>query len=147
MHEYTTLERLSRAGLPVPTPLAASDNAVLMSYFGSRSGAAPTLSEVGLETEDAVPLFEEMVRSMASMLQAGVIHGDLSAYNLLFWEGKLHIIDFPQVTDPTSNPNAYSIFARDVARVFEYFERQGVQSDRDLETLIQDLWRRGAADD
>jgi RIO kinase 1 len=146
MHEYTTLERLSRAGLPVPTPLAASDNAVLMSYFGSRSGAAPTLSEVGLETEDAVPLFEEMVRSMASMLQAGVIHGDLSAYNLLFWEGTLHIIDFPQVTDPESNPNAYSIFARDVARVFEYFERQGVHSDRDMDTLTQDLWRRGAAE-
>jgi RIO kinase 1 len=146
MHEYTTLERLSKAGLPVPTPLAASDNAILMGFFGSRSGAAPTLSEVGLDSGEAIRLFHVMVDSIESMLNERVIHGDLSAYNLLFWEGKLQIIDFPQVIDPESNPKAYELFARDVARVYEYFARQGVRYDRDVDTLTQDLWQSAVAE-
>lgn len=104
MHEYNTLVRLSSMGLPVPSPVAASDNAVLMTFIGSRTGAAPTLSEVGLDPEEANRLFPEMSQHLETMLRAGVIHGDLSAYNLLYWEGRIQIIDFPQVTDPGSNP-------------------------------------------
>ena len=50
-----------------------------------------------------------------------MIHGDLSAFNILYWEGKVTLIDFPQVTLSESNHNAYRIFQRDVRRVCEYF--------------------------
>lgn len=142
MHEYTTLERLSRTGVSVPPPVAASDNAVLMGYIGSRSGAAPTLSEVGIEAGEAARLFPALVQDISIMLSEDVIHGDLSAYNLLYWEGKIHIIDFPQVIDPQSNPHAYELFARDVTRVCEYFTRQGVRGDRNADQLTREVWQQ-----
>jgi RIO kinase 1 len=83
-----------------------------------------------------------MVKSIETMLREGIIHGDLSAYNLLYWEGSIRIIDFPQVTDPQSNPNAFALFARDVTRVYEYFNRHGVTCRLDADVLAQDLWQR-----
>ena len=142
MHEYTTLERLHKVNIAVPLPIAASDNAILMSYVGSRTGAAPTLSEVGLRPDEATGLFRSVVRSMETMLREGVIHGDLSAYNLLYWEGRIHFIDFPQVTNPESNPNAYALFERDVTRVYDYFLRQGASHSSDANTLAQEIWQR-----
>jgi RIO kinase 1 len=142
MHEYSTLERLSGMGLPVPSSIAASDNAILMTFTGSRTGAAPTLSEVGLEAHEANRLFPQMRRHLETMLWAGVIHGDLSAYNLLYWNNEIQIIDFPQVTDPESNPHAQALFTRDVTRVCEYFRRQGADNNEDPDTLAQTLWNR-----
>ena len=63
------------------------------------------------------------------MLQNGMIHGDLSAYNILYWEGEITLIDFPQVTDSRGNTHARDILARDVTRVCEYFADQGVDND------------------
>jgi RIO kinase 1 len=74
------------------------------------------------------------------MLAAGVVHGDLSAYNVLYWQGRLTIIDFPQMVDPHDNPEAYALFQRDLARVCAFFERLGVPSQPDR--LARDLWRQ-----
>jgi len=129
MHEYTALERLYDAGAAVPKPIASGENSILMSYHGDGQLAAPTLSEISLEEGDAGVLFEEVLRNIDIMLQHNLIHGDLSAYNILFWEGRITIIDFPQVTDLHANDNAYAILRRDIHRVCEYFSRQGVECD------------------
>ena len=63
------------------------------------------------------------------MLAHGRVHADLSAYNLLYWEGHLWLIDFPQAISPSGNLNAFRIFERDVTRICEYFSRQGVSAD------------------
>ena len=102
--------------------------------------AAPTLNQVSLEPEEAVPLLKEVLRNIELMLQHGLIHGDLSAYNILHWEGKITLIDFPQVTDVLTNTNATFILQRDIKRICEYFARQGVQSDPD--GFMADLWDR-----
>ena len=65
---------------------------------------------------------------------------DLSAYNILYWEGEITIIDFPQVADVSGNPHAEAILRRDVARVCEYFARQGAPSDP--LAIADELWRR-----
>lgn len=142
MYEYTSLGRLYRAGAPVPRPIAASDNAVLMSYVGDAHGAAPTLSEVRLEPDEAEALFAEVVRSIERMLREGIIHGDLSAYNILYWEGRITLIDFPQVTSPHANQSARFLLGRDIARVCDYFSRQGARCDPDA--LLRELWSRYA---
>jgi RIO kinase 1 len=129
MHEYNTLDTLYRAGANVPQPLAASENAILMSYFGDVHMAAPTLNEVRLEREEAEPLFHKVLRNIELMLQQGMIHGDLSAYNILYWEGEIILIDFPQVTNSRANSNAHFILRRDIERICEYFARQGVKTD------------------
>jgi RIO kinase 1 len=63
---------------------------------------------------------------MDLLLAHKVIHGDLSAYNILFWDGEIKLIDFPQIVSPEGNRNAYRIFSRDVHRVCEYFSKQGM---------------------
>ncbi len=140
MHEYTTLGRLHHAGASVPRPLAAGENAVLMSYVGDAHGAAPPLSEVRLDPDEAESLFTEVLRNVELMLQEGVIHGDLSAYNILYWQGGVTLIDFPQVSDPHANQSARFLLGRDIARVCDYFARQGVR--RDPGALLRDLWSR-----
>ncbi len=140
MYEYTTLQRLYQAGAAVPKPVVASENAILMGYIGDDRMAAPLLSEVRLDRDEAAPLFDEVLRNIHLMLQQHVVHGDLSAYNILYWEGTITLIDFPQVTDVLTNRNAYVILRRDVTRICEYFARQGVS--RDPMPIVDSLWHR-----
>lgn len=140
MHEFTTLENLHKAGGAVPRPVASYDNAILMAYIGDEKSAAPALNELDLEPDEATMLFEEVRRNIELMLQQGIIHGDLSAYNILYWQEKITLIDFPQVTNIHTNPKAYFIFQRDVSRVCDYFSRQGVQCHP--QALTDELWFR-----
>lgn len=143
MYEFTTMQALYTAGGAVPQPVASSENAILMTYYGDETIPAPTLSEVTLEADEALPLFNEALRNIELMLQNGWIHGDLSAYNILYWDGAITLIDFPQVTQAKSNSSAQFILNRDIERVCQYFADQGVQ--RDAAEIARQLWRRYAA--
>lgn len=143
MYEYTTLKRLHQAGAAVPQPFGASENAVLMSYHGDAHMAAPTLNEVVLKREEAEELFDEVMRNVELMLQHELVHGDLSAYNILYWEGQITLIDFPQVIDVHSNSQAQMILQRDITRICEYFAQQGVE--RDPASITDGFWERYGA--
>lgn len=145
MYEYTTLQRLRSVNATVPKPFGVGENAILMTYYGDERMAAPTLSEVTLEADEAQPLFFRVLHNIELMLQSGMIHGDLSAYNLLYWEGDVILIDFPQVSDAHSNKQAYAILERDIVRVCEYFAEQGVECD--AQGIMKRLWRRYVAQD
>ena len=140
MYEYTTLQKLYAAGANVPQPITVSENAILMGYCGDRYEAAHTLNELRLSPDEAAPLLDVVLTNIEIMLQHGLIHGDLSAYNILYWEGEITLIDFPQVTEVEHNSNAYFILRRDVQRVCEYFAQQGVQ--RDPQAIMDRLWER-----
>src|SRR4029450_10228487 len=86
-------------------------------------------NEVHLSKDEAAPLFQVVLRNIELLLQHGLIHGDLSAYNLLYWQGGVVLIDFPQVTDISTNSKSDFILRRDINRVCEYFARQGVRCD------------------
>lgn len=129
MHEFNTLARLYKAGAAVPEPVASSDNAILMGYVGDVHTAAPTLNEVSLEAHEASLLFDKVMHNIQLMLQLGLIHGDLSAYNILYWAHDVTLIDFPQITDSANNTHARFILERDITRVCDYFSRQGVRCD------------------
>ncbi len=140
MYEYKTLERLYAAGAAVPKPLAVAENAILMGYIGGNQLAAPTLQEVRLELAAARRLFDQVIQNIEIMLSANWIHGDLSAYNILYWEGEITLIDFPQVTNAVGNSNARFILTRDIQRVCDYFSMQGVTVN--ARALAEELWRR-----
>ncbi|MBV9788387.1 MAG: hypothetical protein JOZ51_09450 [Chloroflexi bacterium] len=140
MHEFTTLEQLHRLGAAVPKPFAVNDNALLMSYYGDAKTAAPTMNGVRLEAREAQRLFAEVLRNIELMLMQGLIHGDLSAYNILYWEGNVTLIDFPQITYAATNSHAQEILRRDITRVCEYFRAQGVASQP--HQIAADLWTR-----
>lgn len=137
-YEFQTLEMLQNAGADVPGPYAMEKNSILMDYIGDEDTAAPTLNSVRLEREEVKPLFERVIQNVDLLLTHRRIHGDLSAYNILYWDGEITFIDFPQVVQPDSNPAAWSIFLRDVTRVCQYFAAQGFQ--RDARRLAADLW-------
>jgi RIO kinase 1 len=122
-NEYTTLQALQGSDVPVPKVYGMGANALLMEYLGEPGSPAPTLEEVWLTREETRPLFDQLVESIRLMLARGKIHADLSAYNVLYWEGRISIIDFPQAVDAFYNPNAYKFFERDVRRICQYFAR------------------------
>ncbi len=136
--EYKTLQLLAEAGADIPKPYASGANAILMDYIGDELMAAPTLNSISLDMAEARILFERVMFNIESCLKAGRIHADLSAYNILYWDGSITLIDFPQAIHPDENRNAYRIFQRDVLRVCEYFNSQGVRSDPS--TLAKKLW-------
>ena len=137
-YEFQTLELLHAAGADVPKPYAMEKNAILMDYIGEYGEAAPTLNTVTLDRDEVKPLFERVIRNIDLLLSRERIHGDLSAYNILYWDGDITLIDFPQVVHAEFNPAAWTIFQRDVARVCQYFAAQGLK--RDARKLAAELW-------
>jgi len=137
-YEYKTLEMLYEAGADVPKPFAMEKNAILMEYIGDEDSAAPTLGGVTLDRNEVKPLFERVVRNIDLLLAKERIHGDLSSYNILYWDGDITLIDFPQVVNPGMNPSAWMIFLRDVTRVCQYFASQGLKHSP--RKLAAELW-------
>ncbi|MDX1935080.1 MAG: RIO1 family regulatory kinase/ATPase [Capsulimonadales bacterium] len=131
MYEFTTLSRLHAAGGSVPQPYSASENALLMDFCGDEKKAAPTLIETAIRPFEAQPLLNETLRNIELMLELDMIHGDLSAYNILYRDGEITLIDFPQVTNSKSNPHAEFLLQRDVTRVCQYFASHGATCDPD----------------
>jgi RIO kinase 1 len=138
-HEFTSLQYLHAAGADVPEPYTMADNAILMEFIGDKYAAAPALNEISLDASEAHGLFERILVNLDILLTHDRIHGDLSAYNILFWGGEISLIDFPQVISPRVNHQAFRIFSRDVHRICEYFERQGVSAQP--EKISEELWR------
>ena len=124
--EVATLSLLNDAGADVPRVYASNDNAILMDYIGDADWPAPILQNVTLRKKEARPMFDRLLHNVDLMLAHNRIHGDLSAHNILYWEGEVKIIDFPQAVNPDVNPYAYEILLRDVTRVCQYFEKYGI---------------------
>lgn len=139
-NESATLTALHAAGALVPKPYSVGGNAILMEYLGERGTPATTLNHVTLEAAEARRLFDLTVDNIRLMLENNVVHGDLSAFNIMYWQGDIRIIDFPQAVNPYRNPHAFKIFARDVERVCQYFEPYGV--DAQHWQLSRALWKQ-----
>jgi RIO kinase 1 len=139
-HEWETLNQLHAAGADVPRPVACAGSALLMEFIGEGSLPAPSLQGISLAKEEALPLFRQLLRNLKLWLSCHLVHGDLSPYNVLYQEGKVTVIDFPQAVDARRNRNAYSLLLRDVENVCGYFARWGVRSHP--ARLVHDLWTR-----
>jgi RIO kinase 1 len=138
-HEYHTMQLLADAGVDLPRPYASSENAILMDFIGDEFVSAPTLNTVSLGITEAQQLFKRVMYNIELMLRFNRIHADLSAYNIVYWQGGIKLIDFPQAIHPDENRNAYRIFARDVEKVCAYFASQGV--DDDPVRLARGMWQ------
>ena len=101
---------------------------------------APLLQRVEPAPAEAGRLFAVLMRQVELWLRCDRIHGDLSSYNILYWQGRLTVIDFPQAVDPRANPHAYELLARDIANVARYFGRFAVPLEPAL--LADRLWTR-----
>lgn len=139
-HEYQTLQLLHGAGAAVPQPFARSGQALLMTYVGDLDAPAPLLQHAEVPAAAAEPLFRQLLREIELWVACGRVHADLSPFNILYWEGKPTVIDFPQAVDPETNPQARALLTRDLANLCRFFARYGVRADP--EVLTSGLWRR-----
>ena len=111
-----------------------------MEYVGDEDGAAPMLANVRLERDEAQAVFERLIRNIELMLACDRVHGDLSPFNVLYHDGDVRIIDFPQAVDPRFNSSALPLLERDVDRICQYAARYGVQAD--APRITRSLWGR-----
>ncbi len=120
--EVDALHRLAAAGVRVPRPYNFLDGVLLMELVTDDSGeAAPRLNDLVLTPELAREYHRIMITQVVRMLCAGVIHGDLSEYNVLVGSEGPVIIDLPQAVDAAGNNNACAMLERDVANLATYF--------------------------
>ncbi len=139
-HEHATLQRLHAAGAAVPEALAASESALLLEWLGDDHHAAAPMVDVVLDRRDAVPIFRDLMDQIELILAENIVHGDLSAYNILFHQERAVIIDFPQATDPRLNRNGYDLLLRDIGNVCDHFATYGVVSD--YRRITRGMWDR-----
>lgn len=139
-HEYQYLSLFQEAGVDVPAPYTHGGNVILMEYMGEAGFPAPTLQGVDLDHDEAVGVCRRVLANVETMLACGRVHADLSAYNVLYWQGDLRIIDFPQAVDVLDNPNAYAFLRRDLERLADYFRRYGIEADAGA--LADEYWAR-----
>jgi RIO kinase 1 len=126
--EWEVLCRLCDAGADVPEPFAPSSDAILMAHIGDANGAAPHLRHVELSDPDARAALSRLLENVEILLDNHLVHGDLSAYNVLWWDGRAWVIDLPQAVDVRTHPDAYRLLCRDVENLERYFERYGLDA-------------------
>ncbi|MEV4171518.1 RIO1 family regulatory kinase/ATPase [Nonomuraea sp. NPDC049709] len=121
--EFSALCRLWELGVPVPYPVQIVGTEILQEFIGTPDGyAAPRLAQVsdGLDS-----LWEQLVAAMVTLAREGLAHGDLSPYNLLVHDGRLVIIDLPQIVDVIAHPAGPSFLDRDARNVATWFAAKG----------------------
>ncbi|MDA9049970.1 serine protein kinase RIO [Pseudomonadales bacterium] len=137
--EVDALKLLASAGVRVPVPYSCVDGVLLMEMiFDAEGSVAPRLSEVTFTREEALRDHAVMMHYVQLMLCAGIIHGDLSEFNVLVDSNGPVIIDLPQVVDAAGNNHAEAMLARDVNNITGYY---GLFASELLDTrYAQEMW-------
>ena len=122
--EVDALYRLAAAGVRVPRPINFHDGVLLMELVTDANGdAAPRLNDVAFTADEARTHHRALIAEVVRMLAAGVIHGDLSEFNILLAADGPVIIDLPQAVDAAGNNHAQRMLLRDVANLSAFFGR------------------------
>lgn len=120
--EVDALYKLADAGVRVPQPYGCFEGVLLMDLITDEEGfAAPRLNDVSMSEEQAIEDHSEMMHYIVAMLNVGIIHGDLSEFNVLVDEYGPVIIDLPQAIDAAANNNAKRMLLRDVENMTRYY--------------------------
>lgn len=120
--EVDALYQLANAGVRVPQAFGCFDGVLLMELVMDEEGnVAPRLNDVAMSPEQAREDHELVMRDIVRMLCAGIVHGDLSEFNVLVDDYGPVIIDLPQAVNPAANNSAKAMFERDVNNMTRYY--------------------------
>ena len=137
--EVNVIYRLQSAGVRVPTPYHFIDGVLIMEFIHDGQGnPAPRLGDLSFTREEAIAIHERLLREVVKMLCAGVVHGDLSDFNVLLSADGPVVIDFPQSVDPAHNQNARKLLIRDVANLQDFLAR--FARDRPRLNYAEEMW-------
>lgn len=131
--EFRNLTRAEEVGVRVPHPIAMKENILVMELVGQKDQPAPQLRDVGLEPEDAKRVFEKLTEYISVLYhKAGLIHADLSEFNVLYDRGEPVIIDMGQSVT-LDHPMARKFLERDITNVAHYFKKKyGIGSEEEI---------------
>jgi RIO kinase 1 len=139
--EWEALVRLHRLGLPVPYPVQIDGTELLMEWITVETEdgteTAPRLAQTRPEPALLRSYWEQLRDALGELARHGVVHGDLSAYNILAAGERLVIIDLPQMVDLVGNPAGLDFLLRDCANICSWFRSRGI--DADEHALFADL--------
>jgi RIO kinase 1 len=127
--EWDALKRFWELGLPVPYPVQIDGTEILMEWITDDGDTAPRLAQTRPDPRLLASYFDQLRDALAVMVQNGVVHGDLSAYNLLAAGDRLVIIDLPQIVDLAGNVAAMDFLMRDCTNVCGWFRTRGLEVD------------------
>ncbi len=137
--EVDTIHRLREVGVRVPEPINFVEGVLVMELVRDAEGEpASRLGDLVFEADEAVEIHQKLIREVIRMLCAGVIHGDLSEFNVLMAHDGPVVIDFPQSVDPAQNLNARKLLLRDVGNLHRFLRR--FAPDRPIERLGEEIW-------
>jgi RIO kinase 1 len=126
--EFKNLERLNRIGVNAPKPIIYKKNVLVMEYIGDFERSAPLMKDVKLENPEEI--FEVLINSISDMYKkAELVHGDISAYNVLIYKKLPYLIDLGQGV-LIEHPNALEFLKRDIQNVVNYFKKFGIRADK-----------------
>ncbi|GAA0611594.1 serine/threonine protein kinase [Kribbella sandramycini] len=136
--EWEALNRLWKAGVPVPYPVQIDGTELLMEFIDDgEGGAAPRLAQVRPPKDLLAVYFEQLRHAMRELARAGLAHGDLSPYNVLAQADRIVMIDLPQVIDIVGNPKGMEFLLRDCHNMATWFTSRGLEIDE--QELFADL--------
>jgi RIO kinase 1 len=141
-HELEVMQHAWEAGVNVPYPVGPRGDGMLMQLIGCATSAAPRLAQAGLGREAVAEAWEQLVANLRLLVGAGWVHADLSAYNILWWQDQVWLIDFPQAVDISSHVGALDFLRRDLGNVTGWFNKRGVSADPDqlFVELMEGVW-------
>ena len=139
--EFDALKRLYAAGVPVPYPVQIVGREVIMEFIGDGRIAAPRLAETKPDEVELESLWEQAAEALRRMTELGFAHGDLSPYNTVVPDGRLVVLDLPQVVDIYANPLGMDFLARDVENLGGWFSARGIAREEvdDLQAELKAL--------
>lgn len=126
--EFANLQRSREAGVRVPTPIAVERNVLVMELVGTPEDRARRLAEVSVN--NPMTAYDVVAEYMRRLYAAGLVHGDLSEYNIVVYEGELVVIDLGQAVT-VLHPNADEFLERDCRNIANFFNRQGADVSAD----------------
>lgn len=156
--EMRNLMRLKAAGLRCPTPILLRLHVLAMEFIGKAGWAAPRLKDANLSLDKLRESYVEIITAMRTMYQkCKLVHGDLSEYNILYYEGHLYIIDVSQTVD-LDHPHALDFLREDCLHVSDFFKKNGVAvmtirelfdfivdptiADEDVDTYLEEVQQK-----
>ena len=125
--EFRNLELLDKIGVRAPKPIVFINNVLIMSYIGNTRKPAPMLKDVVLDNPQEI--FDTIIEYISKMYKkAKLVHGDVSAFNILIYRKKPYLIDIGQGV-LLGHPNSHEFLARDIHNIVNYFRKYGIRAD------------------
>ncbi|MEM2926600.1 MAG: serine protein kinase RIO [Candidatus Bathyarchaeia archaeon] len=132
--EFRNLKEAYGAKVRVPKPIYVKENVLIMEFIGKEGRPAPLLKEV--EVKNPRRIYGSILRNLRRLYRyAGLIHGDMSEYNVMMWRGWPVLFDFSQAVS-REHPNAMEFLRRDLSNLNRYFEALGLEVE-DVESILQ----------